>query len=67
MTLLDDRQITPALAGMPYPARRRQLVTWSGHNCASQVVLDAPQRLPDLEYTHPRELIETLETVRRWA
>jgi hypothetical protein len=63
MTLLSACQLNDALAGMPYPARRWQMVIRAELNLASSEVQEVLQHLPDQEYTSLRELIEMLEAV----
>jgi hypothetical protein len=43
-------QLLHALAGMPFPARRWQLVSWAVHNGASHLVLARLHALPDRLY-----------------
>jgi hypothetical protein len=43
---INGGQLTHALAGMPYPARRWQTITWAEYNCASEQLLKALRYLP---------------------
>ena len=67
MSLFDTHQLSYALAGMPYPARRWQMVTWADFNCASSVVREALHHLPDQEYTSPQALRQTIAEIERRA
>lgn len=67
MTLLETDQLQHALAGMAYPARRWQMVTWADHNCASGEVREALRHLPDRRYASFDELISLVAAVERRA
>jgi hypothetical protein len=42
-----DTELARALSGMPYPARRQQLVAWAELNCAPAALREALNHLPD--------------------
>jgi hypothetical protein len=65
VAIISGSQLAHALAGMPYPARRWQTLTWADFNCASDQVRDALRRLPDKTYSTPRELLEALAAIER--
>jgi hypothetical protein len=51
MVRVDFDLVESVLAGMEYPARRWQLVTWAEFNAAALPVIDALLALPDTTYT----------------
>jgi hypothetical protein len=53
-------QIASALAGMPYPARLWQIVTWAEYNAASLMVMDTLHRLSERTYFRPQEIVDAL-------
>lgn len=60
MADINGGQLTHALVGMPYPARRWQTVTWAESNCASQQLLEALRELPNKTYDTIYEIMDAL-------
>jgi hypothetical protein len=58
---INGNQLTHALGGMPYPARRWQTVTWAEYNCASEEVLEALRYLPNKIYSSIYEIMDALQ------
>lgn len=58
-------QLEYACAGVPFPARRWQLVAWADWNCASTELREAFRHLPDQLYTGTDQLLGLFEAIRR--
>lgn len=67
MWIMSELELAHALTGMPYPARRWQLVAWADYNCASSQVREALRHLPDRTYASPKQLTDTIGAVERRA
>jgi hypothetical protein len=65
--MFSAEQIAHACDGVPFPARRWQLVAWAEWNCASSELCEAFRHLPGDLYTSSGQLVELFESVRRRA
>jgi hypothetical protein len=63
MWIMSEFELAHALNGMPYPARRWQLVAWADYNCASSQVREALRHLPDRAYASPKQLTDTIGAI----
>jgi hypothetical protein len=58
MIVLDLRVVNSALAGLSFPARRWELVSWAEFNAASGVVVDALMALPDRAFFGANDIVQ---------
>lgn len=59
------QQLSSALEGVPFPARRWQLAAWADWNCASSEMREALRHVPDKLYAAPEELADLFDEVDR--
>lgn len=57
---INNYQLDHALTGMPYPARRWQLLGWADFNCASRKLRDVLAGVPDRVYKSKRDVVEVI-------
>ena len=65
MAIISGEQLTHALAGMPFPARRWQTMAWADFNCASKQTREALRHIPVKMYTTICEIMETLAEIEQ--
>ena len=62
---INEDQLVQALRGMPYPARRWQLLSWADFNGAAWMVIPTVSALPEREYADFEEVCR--EALPRYA
>lgn len=64
MTLF-SAELASAVDGVPFPARRWQLVAWADGNCATPALREAPRLVPDRAYVSLADLAEFFDAVEQ--
>jgi hypothetical protein len=67
MALFSAEQLSCALEGVSFPARRWQLGVWADGNCAPSELREALRHLPDQVYRGTGHLVDTFAAIERRA